>query len=81
MHLSIAELLLGIGAFLSAYYFRELNSSVKDVVKSVQHLNTQMAVIIERTEIHSGEIESLRTKHDNFSTDLASIRAHIGMNK
>lgn len=71
------EILIAIGVFLAAYYFKELNSSVKDAVKSVKELNTQVAVIIERTETHGHEIATLREKQDNLQNDVAHIKAHI----
>lgn len=39
---------------------RDTRNAVVDASKSVQELNTKVAIVIERTEIHSEEIERIK---------------------
>lgn len=77
MEFSLAQIIGAVAGFLVVFYFKELNSSVKEVVKSVQELNVKVGAIVERTENHTLEIEILRNKQDNLQSDVAHIKAHI----
>jgi FtsZ-binding cell division protein ZapB len=78
-YLTIQDIILGVASFLVIYYFKELSANVKNAVESVQELNGKVGVIIERTETHSTEIYNLREKAETMSSDVAHIKAHIGI--
>ena len=61
--MDLQEVILSIAGLLSAYYFKEL-------VDSVKQLNVQVARILERMEVHSHEINKLRD-------DVESIKENI----
>ena len=71
------DIIISIAGFLSAYYVKQLSESIREIVGSIKDLNQKVAVIIERTETHSHEIQILREKHDNIASDVAHIKAHI----
>lgn len=71
------DIIISIAGFLSAYYVKQLSDSITEIVSSIKDLNQKVAVIIERTETHGHEIQILREKHDNLSSDVAHIKAHI----
>lgn len=77
MEVSLQDFMVAIAGFLTVYYFKELNGSVKEAVKSVDSLNTAVGVIIAKTETHTNEIEILRNKTDTISSDVAHIKAHM----
>jgi hypothetical protein len=54
---------------------------MKDAVQNIKDLNAKMAIIIERTETHAFEIESLRNKQDNLVNDIALLKASIRINE
>lgn len=81
MDLSLQDVIVSVASFLVVYYFKELSTSVKDAVKSVEELNAKVGVIIEKTKTHSTEIEILRDKYDGLRSDVAHIKAHIDVKK
>lgn len=81
MDITLQDVIVGIASFLVVYYFKELSSSVKDAVKSVEALNAKVGVIIEKTKSHEYEIVILREKQDSLVSDVAHIKAHMEVNQ
>jgi FtsZ-binding cell division protein ZapB len=77
MKIELFDIAVSIAGFFSAYYVKQLADAIKEAVQSIKDLNQKVAVIIERTETHSHEIQILREKQDNLQSDVAHIKAHI----
>lgn len=80
-YITLQDIILGVASFLVIYYFKELSENVKGAVESVKELNGKVGIIIERTETHSNEIHILREKAETMGTDVAQIKAQIGISK
>jgi outer membrane murein-binding lipoprotein Lpp len=75
--MDLSNIILGVAAFLGAFFLKNLSKNIEEITISVKDLNNKVAVIIERTETHGQEIQILREKHDNIASDVAHIKAHI----
>lgn len=78
---TLQDVIVAVASFLVVYYFKELSSSVREAVKSIEALNTKMGVLVEKTKTHDSEIELLREKQDMMVSDIAHIKAHIKHDK
>ena len=76
--MELSNIIIGVAAFFSTYYIKQLSDTIKEVTVSVKDLNSKVAVIVERTETHGHEIQVLRDKQDNLRSDVAHIKAHLG---
>jgi FtsZ-binding cell division protein ZapB len=75
--MELFDIVVSVAGFFSAYYVKQLSESIREAVTSIKDLNQKVAVIIERTETHSHEIQILREKQDNLQSDVAHIKAHL----
>lgn len=75
--MELFDIIVSVAGFFSAYYVKQLSESIREAVTSIKDLNQKVAVIIERTETHSHEIQILREKQDNLQSDVAHIKAHL----
>jgi hypothetical protein len=72
--MELSAIVLTIAGFFSAYFIKQLSDNVHNAVSSIQELNAKVAVIIERTETHGHEIETIRAKQDAMAVDIALIK-------
>lgn len=77
--ISFQEIIIALAGFFSAYYVKQMAQTLRDVVRSVNELNNNVATIIERTEHHGEEINKLRSTQEELLRDVAHIKgATIG---
>lgn len=69
----LRSIILGVAAYFSARYLKNISEDISKATESIEKLNGKVAVVIERTETHSFEIELLRAKQDKLVEDVAVI--------
>jgi uncharacterized protein YoxC len=69
----LRAIILAIAAYFSARYLKKISEDIGKATDSIEKLNSKVAVVIERTETHSFEIELLRAKQDKLVEDVAVI--------
>jgi len=69
----LQNIIMAVAGYFSVRYLKKVSEDITKATDSIEKLNSKVAVVIERTETHSFEIELLRTKQDKLVEDVAVI--------
>jgi uncharacterized protein YoxC len=73
----LQSIIIAVAGYFSVRYLKKVSEDISKATESIDKLNGKVAVIIERTETHSFEIELLRAKQDKLVEDVAVITTMV----
>lgn len=71
------EIILTALGILFMFILNDMKESLKEASKSVERLNRNVAVILERIEKHDEEINEIKIKQQELNTHVQDIKEQI----